>query len=100
MTPEERALWFVLGVLAFFAGSWTTATDTDGSYRRPRLATLVNAIATSACVYGAREQGAGSWLGLLCAVGAIGGAWWTLRAGVEALADRKAQRSERKGGAK
>lgn len=100
MSPEERALWFVLGVLAFFAGAWATATDTDGSYRRPHLAAIVNAIATSACVYGAREHGAGSWLGLLYAVGAIGGAWWTLRAAIEAWADRQARRSVRKGGAR
>lgn len=95
MSPEERALGVVAGILAFVVANWASATHSDRSYKRPRLAALSNAIATAACVYGAHKHGAGSWWGLLCAAGALGGAWWSMKASAEAWVDWKADRSQR-----
>ncbi len=92
MTPVERALLVVGSVLFTFAVSW--ATDREGRrYRRPILAAVCDAASTVACVYGAHEKGAGSWWGLLCAAGALYGAWLTVRAVGEWL--ERAKETER-----
>lgn len=88
MTPVERALAVVAGLVLFAVSSYATAWDDHRIYRRPRLATLANVAATAACVYGAHEKGAGSWLGLACAAGALFGAWLTMRAIGDWLAAR------------
>ena len=99
MTPVERALYIAAGIIAFAASSYATRRESR-VYLHPRLATLFNVAATAACVYGARENGAGSWWGLLCAAGALFGAWFTLRAIGDWLAARDVARDEARWAAK
>jgi hypothetical protein len=97
VTPVERALCIVAGIIVAFASSWATDRE-QRRYKRPVLAVLWNVGATGACVYGAIEKGAGSWWGLLCAAGALLGAKFAIMAAGDWLATRDVKPSRKAGG--
>ena len=92
MTFNDPAVQAVLGGIGAGIAAFLCARQ-DGGFKRPRVAALIYLACTVYFAHKAREHGPGTWAGLLFAVGVPFTAWWTLRAAVEAWADRQVRAS-------